>query len=42
MTRLSTLVVIAVFTFPYVGLVGQALEYRRLNEMLALLKVLER
>ena len=42
MTRLDTLIVIIVFVFAYVGLVNQAIAYRRWNDMLALLQVLER
>ena len=41
-TRLDALIVIIVFVFPYVGLVNQAMAYRGLNDMLALLQVLER
>ena len=42
MTRLSTLTVVMAFVFPYVGMVNQAAEYRRLKGLLELLDVLER
>jgi hypothetical protein len=42
MTRLNTLVAIVVLVFPYLGLVQQAAEYRRLGGLLELIDVLER